>query len=237
MDMIMKNVNQEEINHFNSQAHFWWDENGPFKTLHQINPVRMNYIKSFIDLNSKNIVDVGCGGGVLTEALAQSGAKTTGIDLAHDSLEVAKLHLFESQLEIPYLEVSVEDFSEVEKSKFDVVVCMEMLEHVPDPQSIIDSCAKLLKPGGWLFVSTLNRSPKAMMLGIVAAEHLLQMIPKGTHHYKKFIKPSELAAGIEKSDLIIKDISGMKYNPLSKKAWIDRTDVSVNYFIAAQKPE
>lgn len=231
----MKNVNLNEIKHFNSQAHFWWDENGPFRTLHHINPTRTAYISQMTNLANKKVVDVGCGGGVLTEAIAKLNAEVTGIDLASEALEIAKLHLFESQLEIPYLKTSVEDFSESETSNFDVVVCMEMLEHVPNPQLIIDSCAKLLKPGGWLFVSTINRSPQAMMLGIVAAEHLLNMIPKGTHHYDQFIKPSELADGIEKTGLTIKDISGMKYNPLSHEAWIDKTDVSINYFIAAQK--
>jgi 2-polyprenyl-6-hydroxyphenyl methylase/3-demethylubiquinone-9 3-methyltransferase len=236
MDMNIKNVNQQEINHFNSQAHFWWDVNGPFKTLHHVNPTRTEYIKRFINLDTKKTLDVGCGGGVLTESLAKNGAITSGIDMAQEALEVAKLHLIESQLNIDYLETSIEDFAADSRAEFDVLVCMEMLEHVPDPQSIIDSCSKLLKPGGWLFVSTINRSPQAMLFGIFAAEHIMQIIPKGTHHYNQLIKPSELAAGIEKSGLVVIDISGLKYNPVSEKTWIDETDVTINYLIAAQKP-
>jgi 2-polyprenyl-6-hydroxyphenyl methylase/3-demethylubiquinone-9 3-methyltransferase len=231
------NVSLDEINHFTQQASFWWDINGPFKTLHHINPIRSDYVKQFIDLDNKNVLDVGCGGGVFSEAMAKNGGIVTGIDLAEESLEIARLHLYESQLKINYINQSVEDFAQKNENSYDVIVCMEMLEHVPDPQSIISSCAKILKPGGWLFVSTINRSPQAMVLGIFMAEHVMDLVPKGTHHYNQFIKPSELSLGIEKSQLAVKDICGMKYNPLSTKAWLEQHDVSINYLIAAQKPE
>ncbi|MBL4773418.1 MAG: bifunctional 2-polyprenyl-6-hydroxyphenol methylase/3-demethylubiquinol 3-O-methyltransferase UbiG [Alcanivoracaceae bacterium] len=232
----MTNVKSSEIEHFNQQASFWWDENGPFKTLHHINPVRTDYVNQFVDLNKKTLLDVGCGGGVFSEAMAANKAIVTAIDLAEESLEVAKLHLYESGHKIDYIKQSVEDFAEKHENSFDVIVCMEMLEHVPDPQSIINACDKILKPGGWLFLSTINRSPKAMMLGIFMAEHVLAIVPKGTHHFEQFIKPSELVAGIEKTQLKVKDVCGMKYNPMSTKAWLDQHDVSINYLIAAQKP-
>ena len=229
------NVKSSEIEHFNQQASFWWDENGPFKTLHHINPVRTDYVKQFVDLTAKSVLDVGCGGGVFSEAMAANGAKVTALDLADESLQVAKLHLLESGYDIDYRHQSVEDFAENQANGFDIIVCMEMLEHVPDPQSIINACDKMLKPGGWLFLSTINRSPKAMMLGIFMAEHVLSIVPKGTHHYEQFIKPSELVTGVEKTQLVVKDVCGMKYNPMSSKAWLDQHDVSINYLIAAQK--
>jgi len=232
----MSNVKTSEIEHFNQQAAFWWDENGPFKTLHHINPVRTDYVKQFVNLKDKTVLDVGCGGGVFSESMAISGGDVTAIDLAEESLEVAKLHLYESQLKIDYKKQNVEDFANENANSFDVIVCMEMLEHVPDPQSIVDACAKILKPGGWLFLSTINRSPQAMMLGIFVAEHVIGLVPKGTHHYNQLIKPSELTKGIEKSGLTVKDISGMKYNPASTKAWLDKQDVSINYLLVAQKP-
>lgn len=231
------NVKISEIDHFNQQASYWWDENGPFKTLHHINPVRTEYVKKFVDLREKTVLDVGCGGGVFSEAMAANKANVTAIDLAEESLEVAKLHLYESQFKIDYINQSVEEFADNHIAQFDVIVCMEMLEHVPDPQSIVDACAKILKPGGWLFLSTINRSPKAMMLGIFMAEHVLGLVPKGTHHYEQFIKPSELVTGIEKTQLQVKDVCGMKYNPLSSKAWLDQHDVTINYLVAAQKPD
>lgn len=236
MSNKVANVNNNEIEHFNQQASFWWDVNGPFKTLHHINPTRTEYVKQFINLTDKKVLDVGCGGGIFSEAMAANNAQVTGIDLADESLEVAKLHLYESKHKIDYFNQSVEDFASLNENSFDVIVCMEMLEHVPDPQSIVDACSKILKPGGWMFLSTINRSPKAMMLGIFVAEHVMSIVPKGTHHYEQFIKPSELANGIEKTNLSVKDICGMKYNPLSGKAWLDQHDVSINYLIAAQKP-
>lgn len=229
------NVKASEIEHFNDQAAFWWDENGPFKTLHHINPIRTDYVKQFVNLSGLKLLDVGCGGGVFSESMAVNGANVTAIDLAEESLEVAKLHLYESNHKIDYQNISVENFSDKNKNSFDVIVCMEMLEHVPDPQSIVGACAKILKPGGWLFMSTINRSAKAMMLGIFVAEHVMGLVPKGTHHYDQLIKPSELATGIEKTGLKVKDICGMKYNPVSTKAWLEQHDVSINYLIAAQK--
>ncbi len=231
----MTNVKQSEIQHFNSQASFWWDTNGPFKTLHHINPIRRQYVQDFVDLAGKKVLDIGCGGGVFSEAMAQAGAQVTAIDLAQESLEVAKLHLYESKLNIDYQHISAEDFATQHPESFDVIVCMEMLEHVPQPQSIIKACEKILKNQGFLFLSTINRSAKAMGLGIFMAEHVLGIVPKGTHHYQQFIKPSELVAGIEKVKLKVKDVCGMKYNPLSQKAWLDKQDVSINYLVTAQK--
>lgn len=234
--MSTTNVKKSEIEHFNSQASFWWDEQGPFKTLHHINPVRTDYVKKFVGLTDKTVLDVGCGGGVFSEAMAANGAQVSGIDLADESLEVAKLHLYESGYKIDYQNISVEDYAKHHENSADVIVCMEMLEHVPDPQSIVNACEKILKSGGWLFLSTINRSAKAMMLGIFVAEHVMGLVPKGTHHYDQFIKPSELAAGIEKAGLKVKDICGMKYNPLSTQAWLVQHDVSINYLVAARKP-
>ena len=233
--MVMSNVKSSEIEHFNDQAAFWWDEDGPFKTLHHINPIRTGYVKKFVNLSDKKILDVGCGGGVFSESMAANGAQVTAIDLAQESLDVAKLHLYESNHSIDYINQTVEDFAKNHENSFDVIVCMEMLEHVPDPQSIVDACAKILKPGGWLFLSTINRSSKAMMLGIFVAEHVMRIVPKGTHHYDQLIKPSELSKGVEKAGLIVKDICGMKYNPLSGQAWLEQHDVSINYLLAAQK--
>lgn len=232
----MDNVDKNEIDHFNSQAPFWWDENGPFKTLHHINPTRLSYIESFTSLNGKKVIDVGCGGGVLTEALAKKSGDVTGIDLAQASLDVAKMHLFESELEINYQNSTVEDFANQFAESYDVVVCMEMLEHVPDPQSVVESCLKLLKPQGWLFLSTLNRSSEAMLKGIFLAEHVLRLIPKGTHHYEQLIKPSELHDGVIKAGGEVIDISGLKYNPLSTQSWVASQDVSINYMMAVKKP-
>jgi 2-polyprenyl-6-hydroxyphenyl methylase/3-demethylubiquinone-9 3-methyltransferase len=237
MTHINENVENREIEHFNQQASYWWDENGPFKTLHHINPIRTEYVKKFVGLKDKTILDVGCGGGVFSEAMATNGAKVTAIDLADEPLEVAKLHLLESQLNIDYIKQSVEQFADRHMEQFDVIVCMEMLEHVPDPQSIVNACAKILKPGGWIFLSTINRSPKAMMLGIFMAENIMQLVPKGTHHYQQFIKPSELVKGLEKAKLQVQNVCGMKYNPISTKAWLDQHDVSINYLIAAQKTD
>lgn len=230
-----QNVDKNEIAHFNQQASFWWDLNGPFKTLHHINPARTAYVKKIVNLSDKKVLDVGCGAGVFSEAMAAENAEVTGIDLAQDALEVAKLHLYESQHKIDYLQQSVEDFANKHPNEYDVIVCMEMLEHVPDPQSVVDACEKILKPGGWLFLSTINRSPQAMMFGIFAAEHVLGIVPKGTHHYNQLIKPSELVKGVEKTGLSVKDVCGMKYNPISTQAWLDKRDVSINYLLAAQK--
>ncbi|MCB1583015.1 MAG: bifunctional 2-polyprenyl-6-hydroxyphenol methylase/3-demethylubiquinol 3-O-methyltransferase UbiG [Marinicella sp.] len=225
----------KEIEQFDGQAAFWWDPKGPFKTLHHINPTRLQYIQQFVPLNQQKILDVGCGGGILSEALANNGAKVTGLDLSEASLQTAKMHLFESGLEVDYQCVSIENYAAQNSATFDVVTCLEMLEHVPDPESIINACLKALKPGGWLFLSTLNRTPKAMLLGIFAAEHVLKIVPKGTHHFEQFIKPSELVRALQQKPVDIVNLSGMRYNPISQSATIDLHDLDVNYLIAIQK--
>ncbi len=224
-----------EIEQFDSQAAFWWDLQGPFKTLHQINPVRLKYITDQVRIDDQSVLDVGCGGGILSEALASTGAEVTGLDLSKASLQTAKLHLHESGLKINYQQQSIELFADENPGSQDVVCCLEMLEHVPDPESIIDACLKALKPGGWLFLSTLNRTPKAMMLGIFAAEHVLKIVPKGTHHFEQFIKPSELVKVLNNKAVRIEDISGMRYNPITQSASLDKQDLDINYFIAVQK--
>ncbi|WP_223786802.1 bifunctional 2-polyprenyl-6-hydroxyphenol methylase/3-demethylubiquinol 3-O-methyltransferase UbiG [Marinicella meishanensis] len=224
-----------EIKQFDGQAAFWWDPNGPFKTLHQINPVRLQYITERVALNDQQVLDVGCGGGILAEALAQAGAHVTGLDLSAASLATAKMHLHESGLQVDYQNLSIEDFAAAQPASQDVVCCLEMLEHVPDPGSILAACVAALKPGGWLFLSTLNRHPKAMLLGIFAAEHLLQIVPKGTHHFEQFIKPSELVKMLQAHPVTIQDLTGMRYNPLTQSAALDPEDLDINYFVAAQK--
>ncbi len=225
----------QEIEQFDGQAAFWWDTEGPFKTLHQINPTRLKYITDHVSLAAQSVLDVGCGGGILSEALARAGAQVTGLDLSKASLQTAKMHLFESELSVDYQQQSIEDFAADNPASQDVVCCLEMLEHVPSPASIIDACLAVLKPGGWLFLSTLNRHPKAMMLGIFAAEHVLKIVPKGTHHFEQFIKPSELVAMLRDKDLEIKNIAGMRYNPITQTASIDPEDLDINYFVAVQK--
>jgi 2-polyprenyl-6-hydroxyphenyl methylase/3-demethylubiquinone-9 3-methyltransferase len=234
---ILMNANHydSEIDQFDSQGAFWWDENGPFKTLHHINPVRLAYIRRFTGLTDQCVLDVGCGGGILSEALALAGAQVTGLDLSKSSLQTAKMHLFESGLEVNYQQQSIAEHAAAHPEHHDVVCCLEMLEHVPEPAAIIADCLATLKPGGWLFLSTLNRHPKAMMLGIFAAEHLLQLVPKGTHHFEQFIKPSELVRMLDEQPVDVLDIRGMRYNPITQSATLDREDLDINYLLAAQK--
>ncbi|KZY76696.1 bifunctional 3-demethylubiquinol 3-O-methyltransferase/2-polyprenyl-6-hydroxyphenol methylase, partial [Oleiphilus sp. HI0068] len=212
-----KNVDPNEIAKFEALASRWWDKSSEFKPLHDINPLRLNYIDERAHLPGKKVVDVGCGGGILSEGLCQRGAYVTGIDMGEAPLSVARLHGLESGVEVDYRQITVESLADEEAGTYDVVTCLEMLEHVPDPSSVIAACAKLLKPGGDLFLSTINRNPKAFMFAIVGAEHLLKMLPKGTHEYKKFIKPSELTSYIRKAKLDFQDITGMVYNPLIKE--------------------
>lgn len=233
----MANVDPSELAKFEASAERWWDKNSEYKALHDINPIRCNYIEETQPVAEKKVLDVGCGGGILSEALALRGASVTGIDLSTAPLEVAKLHALETGVDIDYQKVSAEDFAQDHKEAFDIVTCMEMLEHVPDPASIVEACASMVKPGGYLFLSTINRNPKSYGAMIVGAEYLLKIVPKGTHDYSKFIKPSELSTMVRHADLSIRDITGLVYNPLTKDFKLSPNDVDINYFITAQKPE
>ncbi|NOQ13567.1 MAG: bifunctional 2-polyprenyl-6-hydroxyphenol methylase/3-demethylubiquinol 3-O-methyltransferase UbiG [Methyloprofundus sp.] len=231
-----ENVHAHEIHKFGSQAERWWDRNGEFKTLHDVNPLRINFIQRFISLQDKRIVDVGCGGGILTEGLAKKGANMLGIDLSEDLIDIADLHGLESGVSASYRKISAEALAEAEPESFDHVVCMEMLEHVPEPGSIIAACAKMVKPGGYVFFSTLNRKPKAYLLAIVAAEHILKMLPAGTHDYKTFIKPSELSQSARHAGLELQGMIGIHYNPLTKNFSLS-DDIDINYIAAFKRPE
>jgi 2-polyprenyl-6-hydroxyphenyl methylase/3-demethylubiquinone-9 3-methyltransferase len=233
--MITDNVHLDEINKFGAQAERWWDTEGDFKTLHDVNPLRLQFINSYAELDEMAVVDVGCGGGILTEGLAKKGANALGIDLSDALIEIAELHGLESGVKARYQKISVEALVETHAEKFDHVTCMEMLEHVPDAGSVISACAKLLKPGGMVFFSTLNRQPKAYLLAIVAAEYVLRMLPKGTHSYKTFIKPSELSASARVAGLELRGMVGIEYNPLTKRFYLGK-DVNVNYIMAFQRP-
>jgi 2-polyprenyl-6-hydroxyphenyl methylase/3-demethylubiquinone-9 3-methyltransferase len=231
------NVDAAEVAKFEALASRWWDKNSEFKPLHDINPIRANYIDSRAPVAEKKILDVGCGGGILSESLAQRGAEMCGIDMGEAPLKVARLHALESGVNINYRRIPVEDLAQEEAEQYDTVTCMEMLEHVPDPASIIRACAALVKPGGQLFFSTINRNPKAYVFAIIGAEYLLKMLPKGTHEYAKFIRPSELSQWLREANLDLQEISGMTYNLLTKKYKIDNSDVSVNYLVHASKPK
>ncbi len=228
------NVHAHEIHKFGSQAERWWDLQGEFKTLHDINPLRIDFIKQYAQLDGMRVVDVGCGGGILTECLAQNGADAFGIDLSEDLIDVADLHGLETGIQAHYQKISAEQLAEEQPESFDHVTCMEMLEHVPDPGSIIAACAKMVKPGGMVFFSTLNRKPKAYLLSIVAAEYLLKMLPKGTHDYKTFIKPSELSQSARASGLQLQGMVGIEYNPFSKQFSLGK-DIDVNYIAAFKR--
>lgn len=230
------NVDAAEVAKFEALASRWWDKNSEFKPLHDLNPIRANYIDSRAPVAEKKMLDVGCGGGILSESLALRGAEMCGIDMGEAPLKVARLHALETGVSIDYRRIPVEELAEQEAGQYDTVTCMEMLEHVPDPASIIRACAKLVKPGGQLFFSTINRNPKAYAFAILGAEYLLKMLPKGTHEYAKFIRPSELSNWLRQAGLELNEISGMTYNPLSKKYKISDNDVSVNYLVHATKP-
>jgi len=231
-----ENVHLHEINKFGAQAERWWDRNGEFKTLHDVNPLRINFIQKFISPQNMRIVDVGCGGGILTEGLAKKGADMLGIDLSEDLIDIADLHGLESGVKTDYKKISAEALAEAEPASFDHVVCMEMLEHVPEPGSVIAACAKMVKPGGYVFFSTLNRKPKAYLLAIVAAEHVLKMLPAGTHDYKTFIKPSELSQSARDAGLELQGMIGIHYNPLTKNFSLS-DDIDINYIAAFKRPE
>ncbi len=230
------NVDPAEIEKFQAIASRWWDPHSEFKPLHDINPLRVDYIERQAGgLKDKTVVDIGCGGGLLSEAMAARGARVTGIDLAEASLDVARMHLHESGLEVDYRHVSAEAFADEQAEAFEVVTCLEMLEHVPNPASIVEAAARLLKPGGTLVLSTLNRHPKAFALAIVGAEYLLGMLPRGTHEYARFIKPSELARYARRAGLQVTDVSGMSYNPLTRQYRLGQ-DVDVNYLMSCTTP-
>jgi 2-polyprenyl-6-hydroxyphenyl methylase/3-demethylubiquinone-9 3-methyltransferase len=230
------NADPAELAKFSALAHRWWDKDGEFRPLHQINPLRMEWINSICPTKGQLLLDVGCGGGILTDAMARSGACVMGIDLAPKALRVAQLHALEAQTpNVHYREISVEALAAQQPESFDVVTCMEMLEHVPDSASVVQACSALVKPGGWVFFSTLNRSPKSFLLAIVGAEYVLNMLPRGTHEYAKMIRPNELASYCRSANLDLRHTRGMEYNPLTSRYWLT-DDTSVNYLFATQKP-
>ena len=232
----MSNVDQSEIDKFSALAHRWWDPTSEFKPLHAINPLRLGWIESITSLAGKKVLDVGCGGGILAESLSKAGGIVTGIDLSVKALKVAELHQLESNTSVKYRSISAEDLAKEEPKQYDVVTCMEMLEHVPDPSSVVQACATLCKPGGSIFFSTLNRNPKSYLFAIIGAEYVLRLLPKGTHEYDKFIKPSELAGFTRQAGLELLGIKGMTYNPLTQIYRLG-SDTDVNYMIATRKSE
>lgn len=234
MTEAIHNVDHDEIEKFEKLAGRWWDPGSEFKPLHDINPLRLGYIDRIAPLTGKRVIDVGCGGGLLTEAMAASGAQVTGIDMGKAPLSVARLHRHESGLEIDYQQATAEQMAETQPGSFDVVTCLEMLEHVPDPGAVIAACAQLIKDDGHVFLSTINRKPKAYLLAVVGAEYLLRMLPRGTHDYSKFIRPSEMEAWARASGLQLMDLTGMSYNPLTREYSLGR-DVSVNYLACFRK--
>lgn len=229
------NADPSEIHKFSELAHRWWDTNSEFKPLHEINPLRLEWINNIAPLAGKTVIDVGCGGGILAESMVKKKAKVTGIDLSDKALKVADLHSLESGVEVRYEKIAAEDMAERETGQYDVVTCMEMLEHVPDPASIIRACKKLVKPGGHVFFSTINRNPKAYLFAVIGAEYLLQILPKGTHDYQKFITPAELTQDIRNAGLQVNSMKGMSYNPLTQIYSLNQ-DTSVNYLVSCTNP-
>lgn len=230
------NIDQAEIARFNALASRWWDPDGEFKPLHQMNPVRAEFIEAKSAVAGKNFLDVGCGGGILTENMAQRGARVTGIDMGEAPLSVARLHAQESGVSVDYRQITAEDLAREQPGNYDIVSCLEMLEHVPEPQSVVNACASLARPGADLYFSTINRNPKAFLLAIVGAEYIAGLLPKGTHEYKKFIRPSELSQCLRNAGLEVVEITGMLYNPFNGKFRLSSNDVDVNYLIHARKP-
>ena len=224
------NADPQELAKFSELAHRWWDPSGDFKPLHEINPLRLGWIDGIAGLRAKSVLDVGCGGGILAEAMAALGARVKGIDLSEKALKVAMLHLLESRLEVNYEEISAEALAQREAGHYDALTCMELLEHVPDPASTVSACAQLVKPGGHVFFSTINRNPKSYLLAVIGAEYILRLLPRGTHEYAKFLKPSELARHCRAAGLTLKSVIGMSYNPLTKIYSLN-DDVSVNYLM------
>ncbi|MBT6593231.1 bifunctional 2-polyprenyl-6-hydroxyphenol methylase/3-demethylubiquinol 3-O-methyltransferase UbiG [bacterium] len=235
-DTASINVDPNEVAKFEQLASRWWDRNSEFKPLHDINPLRANWIDKLAPVAEQKVLDVGCGGGILCEAMAQRGADVTGIDMGEAPLAVGKLHKFESGVEVDYQKSTAEDFAQSHPEQFDIVTCLEMLEHVPDPGSVVRACAAMTKPGGTLFFSTINRNPKAYLLAIIGVEYVLRMLPKGTHEYGKFIRPAELGQWIREAGLELDQMTGLTYNPITKTYRLTETDVDVNYMICARKP-
>lgn len=234
----MKTINADpaELAKFSDLAHRWWDPESEFRPLHQINPLRLEWIQSLAPLDGKVVLDVGCGGGILSDSMARKGAQVTGIDLSAKALRVAQLHALEANTpNVSYREISAEAMALERPASFDVVTCMEMLEHVPDPASVVKACSELVKPGGWVFFSTINRNPKAFLFAIVGAEYVLRMLPRGTHEYAKLIRPSELAGHCRGAGLNLEQTRGLEHNPLNRRYWLSQ-DTSVNYMFATRKP-
>jgi 2-polyprenyl-6-hydroxyphenyl methylase/3-demethylubiquinone-9 3-methyltransferase len=230
------NADPAELAKFSDLAHRWWDPESEFRPLHQINPLRLAWIDGLASLGGKNVLDVGCGGGILSDSMARKGAQVTGIDLSVKALKVAQLHALEAgTANVNYREVSAEALAQEQPASFDVVTCMEMLEHVPDAESVVRACSQLVRPGGWVFFSTINRNPKSFLFAIVGAEYLLQMLPRGTHEYAKMIRPSELAGYCRTAELELEQTRGMEYNPITRRYWLSE-DTSVNYLVATRKP-
>jgi 2-polyprenyl-6-hydroxyphenyl methylase/3-demethylubiquinone-9 3-methyltransferase len=230
------NADPAELAKFSELAHRWWDPDSEFRPLHQINPLRLDWIQELVPLKDLQVLDVGCGGGILADAMARAGANVLGIDLAAKALKVAQLHALEAQTpRVKYQEISAEDLAAQAPSQYDVVTCMEMLEHVPDPASVVRACATLVKPGGWVFFSTLNRNLKSFVFAIVGAEYVLNMLPRGTHEYAKFIQPKELASFARHAGLDVQTLRGLSYNPITRRYWMN-DDTSVNYLMATRRP-
>ncbi len=233
---MMTNADPQELAKFSDLAHRWWDPESEFRPLHQINPLRLDWIDQQAHIAGKRVVDVGCGGGILAESMARRGANVLGIDLADRPLKVAQLHAMESGVaNLDYRSIAAEDLAAEQPGQFDVVTCMEMLEHVPDPSSVVRACAQMAKPGGWIFFSTLNRNPKSFLFAIVGAEYLLKLLPKGTHEFARFIRPAELTRWAREAELSTTQMKGLEYNPITRRYWLSG-DTSVNYMIACRKP-
>lgn len=236
MSEAAANVDREEISKFERLAERWWDPHSEFRPLHQINPLRLKWIDERTPLDGKTVLDVGCGGGILTESMAALGARVTGIDMGTAPLAVAKLHLKESGYDVEYLKTTAEDLVQERRGAFDVVTCLEMLEHVPDPAAVVRACAELVRPGGTVFFSTINRNPKSFLFAIVGAEYVLNLLPRGTHEYRKFIKPSELDAWVREAGLMMREFTGMHYNPIARRYWL-APGVDVNYLAYTERPD
>ena len=233
--MLVMNADPLELQKFSDLAHRWWDPTSEFRPLHEINPLRLEWINALVPLAGKRVLDVGCGGGILAEAIAKKGANVKGIDLSEKALKVAELHSLESEVQVSYELIAAEALAAREAGQYDVVTCMEMLEHVPDPSAIVQACATLVKPGGRLFFSTLNRNPKSYLFAIIGAEYMLRLLPRGTHEYAKFIKPAELSQFARNANLEVQALKGMTYNPLTKIYSLNH-DTDVNYLMACSKP-